>query len=267
MNDPNLNLSEPLPEMFDRNESLKSINLGAATSSFFLTADLITLVPMVYLYYLLILMIRREDKKKRNILLKNLLLCNAAIIPTGFFIALIYTNIILRYTYPPSVVLGDWSCVAFQLVGGFFATYAGGFSLCTAISKFWFIVCSNKARKFGEERAKTIILLSHLMIPTIASMLSAVSSGNKDQMFWLDICWGQKQETEHMSGQINQWGLEMFCYNRQYEIASYFNEKTTKILESVLRVMCGGLKIFHIFFVSNIVELFLYIFIFRCLNR
>ena len=262
-----LNLSEPLPEMFDSNESFQSLNLGAVTSSFFLTVDLILLVPMCYLYYLLILMIRREEKKKCHVLLKNLLLCNAAIIPTGIFIILIYTNIILRYTYPPSHVLGDWSCVAFQLIGYFFAMYAGGFSLLSAISKFWFIVCSRKARNFGEERAKTIIFILHLMIPTIASMLNAVSSGNKDQIFWLDICWGRRQETEHMSGEISQWDLEMFCYNREYELASYFDENTTKILGSVLRFMCGGLKIFHIVVASNIVELFLYICIFKCLNR
>ena len=267
MNYSNVNSSEPFPEMFTTNESLKFINFGSPTYSFFITADLILLVLMCYLSYLIILMIRREQKKKCHVLLKQLLISYAAIVPTAFFIMVIYTDIILTYTYPPFEVFGDWFCVALQLFGYFGKLYIGGFSIFIAISKFWFIACSNKARSFGEDRARTIILTLHFMIPVIASILNALSSGNKDQVFWLDVCWGHRQETEHLSGEISQEALEIICCNRQYELGSYFDEKTTKVLETVLRVICGGLKIFHFVFTSNLVELFLYIFLFESLNR
>ena len=183
MNYRNLNLSEPLPKMFDSNESFQSLNLGAVTSSFFLTVDLILLVPMCYLYYLLILMIRREEKKKCHVLLKNLLMCYATIIPTAFLIGGIYIDIILIYTYPPFEVLGDWFCVAFQLIGYFFAMYAGGFSLFTAISKFWFLVCSKKARNFGEDRAKTIIFDTRFSVGTLITTFKLDSQNDSLKSF------------------------------------------------------------------------------------
>ena len=144
--------------MFDRKETTKAINLSTATSSFFIILHITLLVPMWYLHYLIIIMVRKEEKKKRHVILKNTLICYAIIIPTSFFILTIYWNIVLIYTYPPFEVFGDWFCVAFQLFGYFGKLYIRGFSLFIAISKFWFIVCSNKARSFGEDRARTIIL-------------------------------------------------------------------------------------------------------------
>ena len=57
------------------------------------------------------------------------------------------------------------------------------------------------------------------------------------------------------------------CIDRNYEMEAYFGQNVGNKIEVILRILCGSVKIFHIFLLSNLAELILYILILRYLNK
>ena len=205
-------------------------------------------------------MIHREKDKKSHVFMKNLLECYAVIVPVTFVIVFAHVNIFLKYTFPPSEVLGDWYCFAYELFSHAAGMYLGVFSLFTAGMKYLFIVKHAQVKRFGEEKASTIFLTSYLVIPIIISVLNAASNGNVDLLFWVNNCWGHQPKTESEE-------YDMFCYHRQYQTAKYFGENASYYLDPILRTTCGSLGIFYVIFFSNMTELILYFMLFKYLNR
>ena len=194
----------------------------------------------------------------------NLLSCYTIIVPVTFILIFAYVNVLSRYSNPPSEVLGAWFSFLFELFGHAYFVYLGAFSLFTAGIKYWYIVKNANARRFGEEKARTIFLISHLVIPIIVAGLNSISNGNKDLLFWVNHCWSHKPKTD--SGISEQTG-DFVCSNRQYDISKYVGEKARHYIEPIQQGICGGLKIFYLAFCLNMAEFILYVLVFKYLNR
>ena len=145
--------------------------------------------------------------------------------------------------------------------------YIGAFSLFAVTLKYVFIVKGNQAKSFGEEKARTIVFVLHLVIPIIISGFNAVSNGNIDLVFWVDICWSHNQTIENIDSGIFENIGDFFCSNRQYQVATYFGENAANVLETILRATCGSLKILYLAFWSNLVEIILYTMLVKHVNR
>jgi len=156
----------------------------------------------------------------------------------------------------------------FEIFGHIDIVYIGGFSLWAALIKYWFIVHNKKATNFGEEKARKILLVSHIVVPITLSSLNSISNGKRDQIFWVDHCWGQTKDPRGIAEESEPDSFEkLLCFDRNYTLPSYFGENIDDVATKTLRVTCGGLKLFYFIFLSNMIEFFLYFLIFRYLNR
>ena len=223
----------------------------------FLTLDATSLSVNCYFHRLTHLMIQREKLKKGYVLLRYLLLPYAVITPITFFLLFTYAVVLLNADSLPSYFLGDNFCHAYGILAHFIAIYITSFSLLMAVLKFCFIVHSTWAKRFGEERLGKMFIIVHFIVPIIVSTLNAVSKGDKDLLLWVNHCWGNNPDTQNTEA------------NNEYEqvVATRIGIDSSHFIISVLRTMCNGIKGLYLVFVSNIVELFIYLLIFRYLNR
>ena len=176
-------------------------------------------------------------------------------------------NGIISYTYPAAEILGIWYCHTFETLSIFGTVYVGIFSVLAAAMRYWFIVKNEKAESIGKEKCKRIFLFVHLAIPLVMAPLHAVSNGEPVHNFWLNQCWGHPmQNTVVESGLWKKIG-DNLCFNREYEIESYTGAVAGRFFEPVLRGVCGGLTIFTVIFLSNTVELIVYVMLFKHIDR
>ena len=200
--------------------------------------------------------------------MKNLLEGYVWTIPISFLAIAIYINVLTTYLEPPSLWIGFWFCIVFEIFGHIDIVYIGGFSLWAALIKYWFIVHNKKATNFGEEKARKILLVSHIVVPITLSSLNSISNGKRDQIFWVDHCWGQTKNPRGIADESEPNSFEkLLCFDRNYTVPSYFGENIDDVATKTLRVTCGGLKLLYFIFLSNMIEFFLYFLIFRYLNR
>ena len=250
------------------NSAANDLLLSPLAHYIFLGIDIILIIPMLYFHFLKRSMLKRENKKKGQNLMKNLLEGYVWTIPISFLAIAIYINVLTPYLEPPSLWIGFWFCIVFEIFGHIDIVYIGGFSLWAAIIKYWFIVHNKKATNFGEEKARKILLVSHIVVPITLSSLNSISNGKRDQIFWVDHCWGQ---TKDLSGIADESEpnpfVKLLCFDRNYTLPSYFGENIDDVATKTLRVTCGGLKLLYFIFLSNMIEFFLYFLIFRYLNR
>ena len=246
--------------------------LSVRASRVFLVLDAILLVFNFYFHYLIKRMVLRKDSKKGHVIIKNLLSCYSVIVPLTFFVMFIYINILLNYTYPPSEFVGEWFCFLYEYFAHSSGLYLGAFSLFTAGMRYWFIVENAKAKSFGEEKATTVFLTSHMALPIIMAALNSLSNGDRDHIYVVNLCWAQPPEplvnvnnsTEDVVGDDT---VSFLCFNRRYEIAEYLGENASYYLEPMLRIICGSISVFYMLFCSNMGELLLYARMFRYLNK
>ena len=250
------------------NSAANDLLLSPLAHYSFLGIDIILIIPMLYFHFLKRSMLKRENKKKGQNLMKNLLEGYVWTIPVSFLAIAIYINVLTTYLEPPSLWIGFWFCIVFEIFGHIDIVYIGGFSLWAAIIKYWFIVHNKKATNFGEEKARKILLVSHIVVPITLSSLNSISNGKRDQIFWVDHCWGQTKDPSGIADESepNPF-VKLLCFDRNYTLPSYFGENIDDVATKTLRVTCGGLKLLYFIFLSNMIEFFLYFLIFRYLNR
>ena len=250
------------------NSTSSNLLLSPQTHFIFLGIDVILITPLLYFHYLMRAMLKRENKKKGQNLIKDQMKAYVWIIPVSFVVIGLYINVLTFFVDPPSIWIGPWFCIIFELFGHVDIVYIGGFSLWAAVIKYWFIVHNKKATHFGEAKAKRILFVIHILIPILFGFLNSLSNGRKDQVFWVDHCWGQDKysKVDNSGSEKNALG-ELLCANRNYTFPNYFGEKVAVAVTQILRMTCGSLKLFYLIFLSNMIEFILYYLIFRYLNR
>ena len=245
-------------------------SISFLTSMIFFTIDMIILCFHCCFHHLMRRMILRKDSKKANVsIIQNLLSCYSVIVPFTFSIVFTYLNVILQYINPPSEILGEWFCFAYEYFAHSTGLYLGTFSIFTAGMKYWFIVHNAKARVYGEEKAKRLFLVLHLALPIIMAAMNSISNGNKDQIFVVNICWKHFPETlDNNTTREEQSLIDRFlCLDRTYNIEAYIGEFASVFFEPFLRTICGSISVFYILFCSNMGEFIIYWQIFKYLNR
>ena len=260
-----MNISQ---QIVAQNSTASDLLLSSTVHFTFLGIDIILITPLFYFHFLKRAMLIRENKKKGQNFMKNLLEGYVWTIPISFVIVALYINVLTGFIEPPAMWIGSWFCTIFELFGHIDVFYIGGFSFWAALIKYWFIVHNKKATNFGEEKAGKILFIAHIVVPLFFSTLNSISNGRRDQVFWVDHCWG---ESKHSNGTAENSGYNSFekllCFDRNYTLPTYFDESIANVATKTLRMTCGGLKIFYLIFLSNMVEFFLYFLIFRYLNR
>ena len=243
--------------------------LSPNVNNIFLVVDVSLLVPMFFFHYLMAVMLNRESKQKKGQhLIKNLLECYVVIVPISYFVVGAYINVLTRISDAPSVIIGPWFCYIFEFFGHADIVYLGGFSLFVSGVKYWFIVHNSNAKNFGEDRAKQIFLISHFVLPIVMASLNSISNGKKDQVFWVNHCWGNIPASQDITDNGIDGSIgNVICLDRKYEIPDYFQETTRNIITTSLRATCGTLKVFYMLFLSNMAEFVIYILVFKYLNR
>ena len=190
------------------------------------------------------------------------LMCYAISMPVFQIIVWSYTFGIIPHMYPPAETIGPWFCFLVEYSFHYGLLHIGMFSLSVAAMKYLWIVHNDKMKLFGEAKAIALFLILHFGIPLVLSLLNLVSNGNKDHLYVVEQCWGNPVKARNEENGL----LDYFCYYRQYEIKKYIGENAGNFFEPVLRATCGCLKIFNFLCMSNIIELFLYVYLCKHLN-
>ena len=243
-----------------RSDGMQKEGLSSGLSNTFLLIDLLILIPVCYLHYMIKRMFKREKGQKGHTLIKKLLNCYSNIVPVTFICCFVFVHLILLYTSPPCMVFGDGFCYVYQIFAHSGSIYIGGFSMFCAVAKYWFIVHNVKSRQIGEERAITIFTLIYCTVPVSIATLNSLSHGNRDQMMWVNMCWGIKPSD--VTGTF-----DFFCHEKEYDTAKYVGIDVSAFLIPLQRVICGGVNILYALIFTNIVEFIIYYRIFSYLNR
>ena len=238
-------------------------------SVFFLVINLILLIPMFYFCKLLRLMVHRENAKKEVTFLDKVLLCFGYAMPISMVSWVCVVNGVFTFIYPTSETFGPWFCYIFEVTGHFIAVYLGVLSLIAAIMRYKHIVGNKKGKCVTTEAQKTKFLTIHVTIPTVVALLNALSNGDHDGSFWIRQCWGHHEEhsTLDPENKFISYLADISCYNRKYELEEYLGATAANAIEPILRFVCGGLSLFYMVYMANVVELILYVLIFRHVNR
>ena len=269
MNDSGRKKPEDFEVVIYNNETSQQYSLGSELSLSFLGINITLLVPMIYFCRLIMLMAKRESKTKKDMLLGSALMCFAVLLPVLVFVVPVANLFgVLSLIYPAAEILGAWYCHLLELVAYFTAIYMGIFSLLSAVLRYRYIVGNEKGEIIDKDKAKKTLLIFHLTIPAVVALLHSISNGEKDQLLWVNKCWGHKEtKTPHEENDFIYYIGDVFCYDRKYEIEHYVGTTAANVFEPVLRVICGGLTVFYMVFLSNVIELILYFIIFTNMNR
>ena len=125
--------------------------------------------------------------------------------------------------------------------------YVGSFSLFAAVLKYWLIVNSTSAKRYGEERLAGKFMLFYLMIPIIVAILNSLSNGNRDVLPWVNYCWGTTHDPKPTH--INESELLncFYCKENQYVTENLLGIESSYSIISLLRTICSGIKIMYVF--------------------
>ena len=244
--------------------------LSPVLCNFLLTLDLIWLVISFYLHRCLYRSTTRIDFRNKISMIFNLLTCYSKVAPFTICYGFIYGNILLPYNYPNSETLGEWFCYVNQYICHCGIMYLGAFTLFTAAMKYWFIVHTVSAKRFGEERVKHIVLNLHLAVPITIAALHVLSVGNADSVSGLNRCWRVETSISSNKGTATLSTLsstDIFCQNRQYQVAQYLGDKAAFVVTPILRTICVGVNGFYILTTCNMIELIFYFLLLRRLDR
>ena len=258
---------KPITNMNTTNKMYLNL-LDYRASFFFLLVNVTCLFPMFYFCELIRLMVRREQVKKEDTILSKVLQYYSALMPISVLFLILSVNVAMSFVYPVSLELGAWSCYGFQLLAHICVVYLGILSAITATIRYKFAKKHQVNTPEVKERQKNVFLVLHLVIPIIVSVLNFLIIGDNDDTFWVNHCWehndsqAQGNETT-MLGQI----AEKTCYNREFHVENYVSTTAADIIEPMLRVACGGIGIFYLVYMSNIVEIFMYLIVFKHINR
>ena len=244
--------------------------LSPVLCNFLLTLDIIWLVISFYLHRCLYRSTTRIDFRNKISMIFNLLTCYSKVAPFTICYGFIYGNILLPYNYPNSETLGEWFCYVNQYICHAGIMYLGAFTLVTAAMKYWFIVHNVSAKRFGEERVKHIVLNLHLAVPITIAALHVISVGNADPVSGLNRCWRVETSpsSNHSTASLStESSTDIFCHNRQYQVAHYFGDKAALVVTPILRTICVGVNGFYILTTCNMIELIFYFLLLRRLDR
>ena len=111
------------------NSTSSNLLLSPQTHFIFLGIDVILIAPLLYFHYLMRAMLKRENKKKGQNLIKDQMKAYVWIIPVSFVVIGLYINVLTFFVDPPSIWIGPWFCIIFELFGHVDIVYIGGFSL------------------------------------------------------------------------------------------------------------------------------------------
>ena len=267
-----------------RNKSLPSLELSLLKmedsdthtsisqklSNTFLILDIAWLVISFYLHLCLYRATTRIDCRKKISMIGNLLTYYSVLAPFTICYGFSYGNFLLPYNYPNSDILGEWFCYVNQYFCRVMIIYIGAFTLFTAAMKYWFIVHNVSAKRFGEERVKHIVLNLHLAVPITIGALHVLSVGNADPVSGLNRCWRVETSpsSNHSTASLGtESSADIFCQNRQYQVAHYFGDKAALAVTPILRTICVGVNSFYILTTCNMIELIFYFLLLRRLDR
>lgn len=237
---------------------------------FLLTLDIIWLVISFYLHRCLYLSTTRIDFRNKISMSFNLLTSYSKVAPFTICYGFIYGNLLLPYNYPNSETLGEWFCYVNQYICHVGIMYLGAFTLFTAAMKYWFIVHNVSAKRFGEERVKYIVLNLHLAVPIAIAALHVLSVGNADPVSGLNRCWRVETSasSNHSTATLStESSTDIFCQNRQYQVAQYLGDKAASVFTPILRTICIAVNIYYILTTCNMIELIFYFLLLRRLDR
>jgi hypothetical protein len=212
-------------------------------------------------------MIQREKLRKGYVLMQYLLFPYAIITPIVFLLANIYADILLAVDSPPSHFIGNYFCHGYEIFAHVSGMYVASFSLFAAVLKYWFIVNSTAAKRYGEEKLAGKFMMFYLMSPIIIAILNSLSNGNKDVLPWVNYCWGNNRDSKNT--ETNEYELLncFYCEKNQYLAENFLGIESSHFLISVLLTICSGIKILYMLLFTNIPEMFLYWSIFSHVNR
>ena len=246
--------------------NLMSFHLSAA----FLAFNILAFISMCYFSWLIIEMVKRENKKRQENVLNRIILCYALIMPVIISFFIVSVNVLFSFMHPVSEIIGDWYCYVFKLLAHFGVLYIGILSLVTSIVRYCNI--RNTAVLTSKEKAnrKRIFLIIHCSIAMMISLLNFFTSGIRDGTYWVDRCWNigeNNRKTNENGNNMEEFMKEKICYNNEYSIEKHLGVRAAEIIEPILRSICGGVRIFYLMYMTNVIEIFVYMNIFRHINR
>ena len=251
------------------NENTLYLNLlDYRASLFFLLVNITCLGPMFYFCKLIRQMVRREQVKKEDTILSKVLQYYSALMPLSILFLILSVNVAMSFVYPVSLEFGACYCYGFQLLAHICVVYLGILSAITATIRYKFAKKHQVNTPKVRERQKTVFLVLHLVTPIIVSVLHFLIIGDNDDTFWVNHCWEHNDsEAQENEATILLQIAEKTCYNREFHVENYVSTTAANIIEPLLRVACGGIGIFYLVYMSNIVEIFMYLIIFKHVNR
>ena len=235
----------------------------------FLIVNVLAYIMMCYFNWLIKQMVKREEKRKEENMLNRILLCYAFVMPIMISFFIVSVNGLFSFIHPVSEMLGELYCYVFKLLAHMGVVYVGILSLITSIIRYCAIRRKLPMSIKEQENRKMFFLLLHCLIPPIVSFLNFSTSGVQDGTFWVDHCWGIEETDQGKLNEEDAFSFikEKFCYNNKYSIETYVGVSAAGTIESFLRCLCGGVKLFYLMYMTNVVEIFIYLYISGQINR
>ena len=243
--------------------------ISLQSSIAFLIINVLAYIMMCYFNWLIKEMVQREEKRKEENMLNKILLCYAFVTPVMMSFFIVFVNILLSISYPVSEILGETYCYAFKLLAHIGVVYVGILSLITSIIRYCAIRRKSPMTPKEQQNEKAFFLLLHCLIPPIVSFLNFLTSGIKDGTFWVDRCWGIEETNQSQANgeHVFDFIKEKFCYDNEYSIVKYVGVSAAETIESLLRSLCGGVRLIYLMYMTNVIEFFIYLYISRRINR
>ena len=239
------------------------------SSIVFLIINVFGYVMMCYFNWLIKEMVKREEQRKEVNMLNRILLCYAFMMPVMMSFFIVFVNVLFSFIHPVSEVLGESYCYAFKLLAHMGVVYVGILSLITSIIRYCAIRRKSPMTPKEQKNRKMCFLLLHCLIPPIVSFLNFLTSGVRDGTFWVDRCWGIEDTDQSQANEEDSLAFikEKFCYNNEYSIVKYVGVSAAETIESLLRSLCGGVRLIYLMYMTNVIEIFIYLYISRRINR
>ena len=268
MSDSALNQIHFPGEFHYRNQTIPAYILDAENNKWCLGVAIISIIAMFYFNFLVRQMVRRELKKGELHLLADLISCFFIFVPVAFFLLNTYLNILTRYSPPPWIISGYWFCALLEIFCHIAIFYIAGYSVSSTILKYWFLVKFISARNFGEQKAKKVLFVSHLLLPLLMSFLNSASNGRIDPLSPVDHCWSHPGWRFYNPDITYSQKLQnFFCANREYDISEFWGENARRNITIILRIICLIVKITYILLITKVPELIMYINMLKHINR
>ena len=236
-------------------------------ATIFLVINLCLMIPLTYFNSLIVKMAKREQKKNEQTLLCSVLSVYAKLHIFATIYIIINTNFLISFFYPISEVLGKWYCHMVEVTIHICGMYVGTISLLVAVLRYYFIVHYEQSNPFGREKAIARVLIFHISITFFLSITNSLSNGHVDQMFWENQCWGHKTSFHSEGSSVLDIVPNIICYNREYQIKTFFGEQLSSYMEPILRFACGVSTLSCMAALSNLIELVLYLVTLKHMDR